>query len=129
MRFRDNIPLYILAVLTVLSVSASYVRFVVAKDYIVAYEGVCDPATQSCFARCEDDACIDKSYYTKVRKYAANLYAQCGKDITNCDVADSCLSQGDQKCSVTYCDPKTEGDDACATSTEEVSTAKQDTNL
>lgn len=120
MRFRNNATFYILATLTVLSIGAAYFRFIVAQDYIVAYEGVCEPATQICFIKCSDDACTSKEYYDKVQKYAANLYAQCGKDITDCNDANICLPQGDKKCSITYCDPKIEGN-TCTSLTRESS--------
>ena len=93
----------------------------VAHDYMVAYEGVCDSSTQSCFVGCNDDACADAYYYAKVQKYAVDLYAQCGKDITGCEAANACLPLNDRKCSITYCDPGTDGD-ACEMLTEESET-------
>ena len=108
MKFRDNILLYMLVPLVILCAAYSYFRFMVAHDYMIAYEGTCDPATQDCFIGCNDDACTDVYYYAKVQKYAVNLYAQCGEDITNCDAANACLPVDDQKCSITYCDPKIE---------------------
>ena len=113
MKFRDNTLFYILALLIVVCVGYSYFRFMDAQDYMVAYEGVCDPATQNCFKGCNDDACTDTYYYTKMQKYAVNLFAQCGKDITDCSAANVCLPQNDQNCSITYCDLEIDGD-ACA---------------
>ena len=129
MKFRGNIPLYILAALTVLSVGASYVRFVVAQDYIVEYEGVCDPAAQSCFVGCNDDACTDTYYYTKMQKYAVDLFAQCGKDITDCSAANVCLPQDDQNCSITYCDPQTDGDACVALIGDATTSTTENTGL
>ena len=127
MKFRDNIPFYILAVLTALSVGAAYFRFIVVQDYIVEFEGVCEPSMQSCFIKCSDDACTSKEYYDKVKKYAANLYTQCGKDITDCADANVCLPQDDQKCSILYCDPKTDGS-TCSTPSGEFGTTATSTN-
>src|SRR3989344_6328267 len=110
MKFRDNVLLCALIPLVILCVGYAYFRFMVAHDYLVAYEGTCDPTAYSCFIGCNDDACTDTYYYAKVQKYAVDLYAQCGQDITNCAAANVCLPQNDQKCSITYCDPKTDGD-------------------
>ncbi len=128
MKFRDNIPFYILVPLVILCVGYSYFRFVITQDYIVEYEGVCDPATHDCFKGCPDDACTDSYYYDTVQKHAVDLFAQCGKNITNCDAANACLPQSNQTCSITYCDPQTDGD-MCETITERVSTTTNDANL
>lgn len=117
MESRDNILLYTLIVLVVFLVGASDFRFILAQDYVVAYEGACDPAVSVCFIGCEDDACANEYYYANVEKYAADLYAQCGADITGCTSADVCRAN-DRKCSVTYCDLETDGD-ACETLDEE----------
>jgi len=127
MKFRDNMLLYALALLVVLCVGYSYLRFIVMRDYMVAYQGACDPAAHSCFVSCKDDACTDKQYYAKVQKYAVDLYAQCGKDITDCTAANVCLPQGDQKCSITYCDRAVDGD-VCSTLIGESSTTTKSTN-
>lgn len=80
----------------------------VKYDYLIEYEGECDPATQECFIGCEDDACSEEYYYVKVQKYAADLYAECGKDITDCESANTCLAD-DRECSIIYCDAETDG--------------------
>lgn len=121
MESRDNILLYTLIALVVLLVGASDFRFILAQDYVAAYEGACDPAASVCFIGCEDDACTEEYYYANVEKYAADLYAQCGADITDCASANACQIN-DRKCSVTYCDPETDGD-ACETLGEESNTS------
>jgi len=78
----------------------------VKHDYIVGYQGSCDPATGKCFKSCEDDACTKIDYYSEMQKYEPDLFRECGKDITNCEAANTCLT-GDRKCSVTYCNKKT----------------------
>ena len=120
LNFRNNFLFYTLALLFILMVSASYFRFVVMKDYVVAYEGMCDPAENDCFVGCEDAECTEEYYYTKVQKYAPDIFAQCGDDITECEAANVCLPEEDTQCSVTYCDPELDGDE-CETLTEEVS--------
>ena len=114
MKSRDNILLSILIALIVLLIGTSYVRFVLTHDYMVAYEGACDPAVGVCFIGCEDDGCTKPYYYAKVEKYAAVLYVQCGGDITDCAAANACLPLNDRKCSVIYCDPEADGE-ACET--------------
>ncbi len=92
----------------------SYNRFLIKNDYMVGYEGECDPSFESCFVGCEDDECTQEYYYTEVQKYAPDLYKECGKDITDCDAANICLPE-DNNCSVTYCNPETANEDeACS---------------
>ncbi len=86
----------------------SYFRFFVYKDYIVEYEGDCDPYTQDCFIGCGDDDCKEEYYYSNMQKYAPDLFSQCGYDITDCDTASVCLPN-DRKCSITYCEIDTNG--------------------
>lgn len=87
----------------------SYVRFIVNHDYMVGYEGKCDPVTQTCFIGCEGDECAEPYYYSEIEKYAADLYAQCGPDISNCPSAQMC-QEGERACSITYCDSEIDGD-------------------
>lgn len=110
MKFREHIPLYVLILLIIVCLGYSYARFMLMHDYAVAYEGTCDTSTQNCFVGCNDDdggesgACADTYNYAKMQKYAPDLYAECGPDITDCEDANVCLPQ-DRACSVTYCDP------------------------
>lgn len=119
----DHILSCVLVLLLVFLVCASYYRFMVVHDYLVSYQGTCDPALNSCFVQCNDDACTDKEYYDNVQKYEPDIYAECGKDITDCAAARQCLPQDGQKCSITYCDPAVGGntcaahDDTSASST------------
>lgn len=110
MKFRDNILLFTLTPLIVLFIGASYMRFIVIHDYMVEYEGECDPATNTCFVGCEDEECTTEYYYSKIQKYAPDIFAQCGADITDCENANVCLD-GENKCSITLCDPETDGEE------------------
>jgi len=116
--FRNHFFLYIIVLLIFVIGVFSYCRFIIKHDYVVGYEGVCDLAinTNKCFAGCNDDACTEKYYYSKMIKYASDLYKECGEDITDCEAANSCL-QGDRDCSVVYCNSEVDGD-ACATETD-----------
>lgn len=118
MEFQKHVFLYLLIPLVLISAGYSYYRFMVAHDYVVGYQGTCDPATRKCFVGCNNDnqdisSCTDTYYYAKMQKYAVDLYAECGPDITDCADASTCLAQ-DRKCSVTYCDPAN-ADDTCST--------------
>ena len=116
--FRDHFFFFILALGIIFVVVFSYYRFMIKYDYIVGYQGSCDPHTGKCFKNCEDDACTKFDYYTEMQKYEPDLYKECGKDITNCDVANVCLST-DRKCSITYCDQNTSNkDNLCQTTAD-----------
>ena len=107
-----------LVLLLVLTIGASYVRFMVLKDYTVAFEGECDPYYETCFIGCEDDDCTKEYFYSKVERGAQNLEAQCGTDITDCVAAHKCLPQENGNCEIAYCDPIVDGDDSCEDYTE-----------
>ncbi|MBU0999247.1 hypothetical protein KKG24_02995 [Patescibacteria group bacterium] len=101
--FRENFFFYVLALLIIMIGIVSYYRFMVNHDYLVRYEGTCDPVTEKCFTGCEDDDCTEMFYYSEMVKYAPDLYRECGDDITDCEAASICLSE-DRECSVDYCD-------------------------
>lgn len=116
--FRDNFFAYTLVPLLVCVAAVSYVRFMVLNDYVVAYESDCDPYSESCFIGCEDDECVEEYYYSVIQKYAPNVEAQCGVDITDCDAAYECLPEDRGRCEITHCDPDVDGEDSCETLTE-----------
>lgn len=105
----DHLFIYVLVVLIGIAGIFSYHRFMINRDYMVGYEGVCDPAVNlnKCFEGCDDDDCIQKHYYVKMVKYAPDLYNECGEDITDCESANMCLPD-DRDCSVVYCDSEVE---------------------
>jgi len=107
--FHDHILSYVLIFLIVTVGVFSYYRFMVKHDYVVGYQGVCDPATGKCFMSCEDDACTKIDYYSNMLKYEPDLHKECGNDISNCDAASVCLP-GDRKCSISYCNREIDGD-------------------
>lgn len=102
MHFKENILLYTLIPLLILTVAATYYRFMVLHDYTVAYEGECDPHESSCFVECEDDECLNKYYFTKIQRNASALLAICGESIVGCDDSNVC-AVGEKECSVTFC--------------------------
>ena len=103
MHFRKYILVYTLLPLVVLTIAASYYRFMVVMDYTVSYEGDCDPYTSDCFVGCEDDNCNVKYYYTKVKRYAHDFYNLCGDDVLQCEYFNACTSS-EATCSISYCD-------------------------
>lgn len=111
MNVRNRLLLIILVPAILIVSIASYYRFMVSHDYLVTYEGECDPASQACYVGCEDDECTEEYYYSLIEKYAADVYSQCGADITDCADAHECLST-DSACTITYCDIETESE-AC----------------
>jgi len=109
--FFNNILVYTLVPAVIAVVLLSYYRFIVRHDYLVGYEGVCLPAINSCFVNCEGNDCI---YYSKIIKYAPDLYKECGGDIRNCEAANICFPNN-QQCSIAYCQEGI-GDSICSTS-------------
>lgn len=131
MNFKKYFLLYTLIPLALLSIASSYYRFMVAEDYLVEYEGDCDPLKNSCFIGCEDESCTFPYYYNIVTKNASALVAQCGPDITNCESAQICLSIDEKDCSISYCDPTdsdTECDEIEASSSFEIEEMDQTSN-
>jgi hypothetical protein len=106
----------------------SYFHFVIKSDYVVYYEGECDPAIESCFVGCEDDGCTEEYFYSKVQKYAPDVIRECGEYITECAKANICLST-DQECSITYCDPETDGSDCSLPTVEENNISSVDADV
>lgn len=101
--FLNRLLLFTTILLVVLMASASFYRFITLEDYLVHYEGACDPYTETCFETCLDDACTDVLYHTYVERHAAYLGALCGEDVTSCDAANTC-QEHETQCTVWYCD-------------------------
>ena len=117
-KFREHFFLYIFLPLIILVGVVSYYRFIIKHDYVVSYQGVCNPATGKCFMSCNDNACTKPDYYSEMQKYEPDLYKECGQDITDCAAASVCLP-GDRKCSITYCDKSTsDNNNVCQTPVE-----------
>ncbi len=113
MIFKKYLLSFILLPALIVTISASFYRYVIANDYVVAFYGECDPASESCFVGCEDEACTEEYYYTIIERNAAEVLAICGNNVTECDFAYVC-STTSNSCSVTYCDPLTNDAATCA---------------
>ncbi|HAS80437.1 MAG: hypothetical protein UR25_C0005G0065 [Candidatus Nomurabacteria bacterium GW2011_GWE1_32_28] len=125
--FREHIFSLILTPLIIIICVISYFRFMVYRDYIVEYEGVCDPLVDKCFIGCEDDACTTEYYYTLIQKYAHDLYKECGNDVTDCEEANICLPD-DRECSIVYCDVEVDGA-LCSIPTNGLDNLQNDINV
>lgn len=104
--FKRYFLLYTLLPLTILTIGASYYRFVISYDYPVVFEGYCDPYAESCFEYCEDSSCTEPFHYTWFTRDAAALRDACGDDvdILSCENAEACEAD-ETDCYATYCDP------------------------
>jgi hypothetical protein len=118
MKFQDTFFHYSLIVLVLATVLIAYVRFMVIRNYMVAYEADCNSITESCFIGCEDDECLTTYYYSLIEKPAADVYAQCGAHIADCEAINHCLATNDFNCSKSYCDPVVDGE-LCETITSD----------
>lgn len=119
--------LYFLVLSIFITSVASYYRFIIRSDFIVEYESICDPTTERCFVKCGDNGCAEKHYYFNVRKYAPELYSECGNDITGCKSATTCLSD-DHGCLITYCDLRISGNNCSSLVNEAMTQGDVDTN-
>lgn len=122
-------PLPILLILGSLFIGGySYYRFVAEKHYIVEYEAECDAETTSCFVACEDEECTATYTYQVVRKYASDIYRDCGEDVSTCEAAASC-QKSDIFCEVEVCEPDTDETTECSTPGEVTETPDEVTDL
>lgn len=113
MNYRKYFLQITLVTLFILLIGSSYLRFIYNQDYMVTYEGDCNPISESCFIGCEDEDCTSKYYYKNIYKHASILYEQCGADITDCTEAQLCLENELGSCYFKYCEVGT--DEGCAT--------------
>lgn len=109
MKITQHLLFFTLVPLLMLTACFSYYRFIIVHDYLVGFEGSCDPEIHSCFTGCNDDGCTDTYYYAKIERNAATIRRLCGADVSVCSVAETCL-ENEKGCTVKYCDPETDGD-------------------
>jgi hypothetical protein len=126
--FREYYFYYLLLGIILIVGVFSYFRFMVYHDYVVYYEGECNPNVEICFVGCEDDECTEEYYYTEVQKYAPDLLKVCGNNITDCAEANICLST-DQNCSITYCDSEVDGVDCAVPDQDQGDSFSSDADL
>jgi len=112
-KYQNRIFFSVLVLLIFGSVTATYVRVVVNKNYQIVAETSCDPTLESCFVyTCDpvdDSECpVNEeertSYYKMVSKKAANIATcEATTEKIGCDTELSC-TQGEEDCSYTLCD-------------------------
>lgn len=114
MNTKMKIFLGVFVLLSLLSVSASYYRFMVLHDYVIEAEVDCDSSVESCFVwecdpsvegECTGDPEYDTWYY-KIVSRNAQYIPECMPDDTDCDQF-SCSPQTEEDCSYVYCSPDT----------------------
>jgi hypothetical protein len=124
-----NIFSFVLVPLIVLSVGASYYQFMVQKNFLVTFEGYCDPEEESCYWGEYEDACeYDESkmcwydyHYRFVEKPFSTYESQMSEcseptffeeteegdlvflDPSYCEAVDTC-EPDEKNCTIEYCD-------------------------
>ena len=104
--------------LILLSVSATFYRVFIARDYLVTVETLCSPETQSCFARdicdTEDQTCsegdtpTETSYYKIVERKAFAFPETCASGSADSPLcADMSCRPGEAECTETFCADET----------------------
>ena len=109
MKFKEHFLTYTLVPLVVLMIGASYMRFMVIQDYVVAYEGDCDPIVNDCFVGCDNEDCTEEYYYSIVTRHTSDIRNLCGVDISDCETTNTCTVD-ESECFITHCDFESEGD-------------------
>lgn len=108
-------------ILLFLAILSSYFRFVVQNDYVISFEGWCDPERESCFVNSyEDEECTDPDPKNCLVEYTYKIVEKPVKDYRDqisecdsenpyldpmeCEFAENC-SDDEEECSIKYCDP------------------------
>lgn len=86
---------------SVVSISVSFYKFYIARDYLIFSNVSCDSTLHSCFV---GDSDATSQYYEKVSKIA-NTIPVCNGWLNQCPEL-SC-TQGGPSCTVEYCSPDT----------------------
>lgn len=104
----------ILVLLILISVSMTFVKIVIQKDYQIVAETSCNPETEKCFVYtcdpADDETCpVEEServsYYKMVSKKAANIATcEATAEKIGCNEELSCTPD-EVSCSYTLCDP------------------------
>ncbi len=106
--------LIIFSLLLIGSVSLTFWRIIINKDYIISAEQDCDPYTEACFiytcdpeqdTTCSKDPAEQTSYYKLIHKNAKNI-PFCNAQKDECPAKLSC-EEGEAECEYIYCSPET----------------------
>lgn len=112
---KSKILFLIMGVLMLGSITVTYYRYIVKRDYIIQAQAICDPYTEKCFVyvcdpetgeECTGDPVEDTSYYKLINRNAKNI-PLCDPNDENCDAL--VCPEGEADCSFTLCDSTEEG--------------------
>ncbi len=114
MSLGNKIFYIVLTLLIVGSVSATFYRIFILKDYQIIAESSCDPVSEECYAYTDEET-GEVSYYKKVSKKAANIaICEATEEKLGCNEELTCL-EGEESCSYMYCNPDSlEEGEVCA---------------
>jgi hypothetical protein len=119
----SKILLAVFGLAIILSIAASFYRFVVIRDYIIEAQIDCDPVAEACFVwKCDPESeeegvmCAgnpeeDMWYYKVIRKNAANIPV-CDSYSEECEPI-SCM-EGEAECEYVLCEENNEDGVACS---------------
>ncbi len=114
MNKKSKIIFSILGILVVLSVSATYYRYVILHNYLVETEVSCDPSYESCFVwtcdpgtegECTSNPEEDTWYYKIAHRNAKNI-PLCDPDDVNC-LPFQCAEENEEGCDEVICSTDT----------------------
>lgn len=111
---KSKILFSLFGILIVLSVSASYYRFIVLHDYIIEAQVDCDPSSERCFVwECDpsiEGECTgnpdEDTWYFKIAHRNAKNIIECDSDDKEC-LPFVCLEEKEESCSETLCTEET----------------------
>jgi hypothetical protein len=99
---KSKILVWVFVIALIISVGATYYRYVVNRDYIIFAHVECDPKIESCFyTPCEGIDCpAEIEYYKKINKKAFNIEL-CDSENPECQPL---VCQPNEKdCEITNC--------------------------
>jgi hypothetical protein len=114
---KSKILIWVFVIALIISVGATYYRYVVKRDYIIFAHAPCDPKIESCFYyECEEgDAECEIEYYKKIEKKAFNIEL-C--DSENPDCQPLVCEPNEADCEITSCtEENVEDGELCSVST------------
>lgn len=126
---RSKILFIVFGLAVILSGSASFYRYIVARDYIIEAQVDCDPATEACFVtECDPEStdaetmCTgapteDTSFYKIIRKNAMNIPA-CDSSQEEC--APLACAEDERDCEYTFCEEGNADGVRCSTAEDAV---------
>ena len=126
--------LVIFSIAILLSIAASYDRYMVKRDYIIEAQVDCDPMMESCFVQkcdpesqdvttmCTGNPKEDTTYYKNIRKNAMNI-SLCNPQ--NADCKPMVCAEGETDCSYTLCEDGNADNVPCSTAEDAASSSSQ----